>query len=104
MPEVRGRDLTDEEKDKIIRLYIEEEMGLHDIKSGLSTGYYNVQQVVKEAGVKRSRFEVNSIAQHKIALRRDINRDLFEDVCNEARAYFLGYMTADGYVIGTGKA
>lgn len=82
---------TKELVDKIIFLYIEEQLSTKSISSKLNMGEWSIWNCLKKNKIKlRDRFAFSQ--------KYEIDDTFFEKVDNEEKAYWLGWMYADGCV------
>ena len=83
--------ISEETKDLICDLYINEKMGIKKISKKLNIDYGSVKRALNKKGIKlRSLSE----AQKKYTL----NRNYFDDIDTQNKAYILGLLYADGNV------
>lgn len=86
----RKSDLTLEQKQEIYRLY---ESGMSSVKIG---EIFNKTASCIMGYITRSNIKVRSNKEN--SRRYHVNHDYFEDINNEEKAYWLGFIYADGYV------
>lgn len=81
-----------------VRRYIDGD-ALGQIASDFKTDFYSVRQAVKDAGELRPTSErISRAFRDKKVKKRWCNDDFFESIDTEEKAYWLGFLTADGNV------
>lgn len=90
--EIRGpkRKLQNGDKEEMIRLYTEEGLSAPKIAEKFGVVHTLVIRYLKQAGVERRSAE----ECHRIY---EINEDFFDVIDTEEKAYFLGFLYADGF-------
>lgn len=81
-------------QETIVRLY-QEGVEIKTISAGLEIDKTSVFNVLKRNGISLDRFERKTWRKYQI-----LNEDYFEEIDTEEKAYFLGFLMADGYVQG----
>ena len=87
--------ISDEEKQRMVDMYLS---GMSSVQIGAIVGRSasNVAGYIKRAGIQRRSNKENS-------RKYTLNHDYFENIDNEQKAYWLGFMYADGYVTKRGQ-
>ena len=83
--------ISEETKDLICDLYINEKMGIKKISKKLNIDYGSVKRALNKKGIKLRNL---SESQKKYTL----NRNYFDDIDTQNKAYILGLLYADGNV------
>ncbi|OXB94693.1 LAGLIDADG family homing endonuclease [Parageobacillus galactosidasius] len=78
--------LTENHKEQIIELYYKN-VSFEDIHKMLGVSMRSVSRVLKEAGINT-----------RLKNRYTLNHDYFEEIDTEEKAYWLGFLYADGFV------
>lgn len=91
----RPSDLTQEQKEEIYSLY---KQGYSSVKIGeiFNKSASCIMGYIKRAGIKSRSNKENSRVYN-------LDHDFFESIDSEEKAYWLGFIYADGYVTGTNK-
>lgn len=76
------------DENHIIDLYINKKLGVVDISKILKTNHKKVSAILKKNNI----FALNKC-------KYSINENYFENIDNQYKAYLLGFITADGYMI-----
>lgn len=82
---------TEKQKKDIVRMYIEESKTIEDIKKKYTTHAREISKILRENNIDTSYYMNRRI-------NRSINRDYFESIDTEEKAYLLGILMADGCV------
>ena len=82
---------TEQQKKDIVRMYIEESRTIDYIKKKYTTHDREISKILRENGIDTSYYQPRRI-------NRNINRDYFETIDTEEKAYILGILMADGCV------
>lgn len=81
------KELTEQEKDMIIEKYFERNMSVEEIRKYFNLTKRTMPLIFKERGI-------NSFRKNRYTL----NEKYFSNVDTERKAYWLGYLYADGFV------
>ena len=82
---------TEQQKKDIVRMYIEESKTIDYIKKKYTTHAREISKILRENGIDTSYYQPRKI-------NRNINKDYFETIDTEEKAYILGILMADGCV------
>lgn len=77
-------------KNKIIDLYINKRLSGDKISQAINVSRYLVYKVIKEAGIARNNSEKSK--------KYFCNSNYFNKIDDEHKAYWLGFIAADGYI------
>ena len=81
---------TDEFKNEVVRLYVEEKMGMHKIGAKLHTEHQKVKEILIERNIQLR-------TPSEFAKQYNINEHYFDIIDTQDKAYILGFLYADGY-------
>lgn len=87
----KKRRWTNKQKQDILRMYTKESMTIAEIKEVYTTHRREIGRILKDFGIDTSYYQPRSV-------NRSINRDFFEVIDTEEKAYILGLLMADGCV------
>ena len=82
--------ICDKYKSEIIDMYLNKKLSVLEIADNLNISIYTIYDGLKEWGVKRRSPSENS--------KFKANYKFFDKIDNENKAYWLGFMYADGYI------
>lgn len=88
------RNELDNYKSKIIDLYINRNIPCSKIASEMNCSLCGIYDALKRWGIKTR----NLSESHKVY---SLNENYFEKIDNEEKAYWLGFIYADGYITGS---
>lgn len=86
--------ISDKYKDEIIDMYLNDRLSVLKIAKILNISQYTIYDGLKAWGVKRRDF--NEMTGYTA------NYNFFDKIDSEAKAYWLGFMYADGYISNDG--
>ena len=84
-------------EDKIVKMYTEDKLSGCKISKELNISLYTVYSVLESKNIKRRSNSINS-------KKYKCNENFFDIIDTEEKAYWLGFMYADGYVISAKNA
>lgn len=82
---------TDKQKKDILDMYLNKSMTMKEIRKVYTTHYREIGKILKEFGIDTSYYQSRKV-------NRNINKDYFEDINTEEKAYILGLLIADGCI------
>lgn len=82
---------TSKQKQDILRMYTEESMSIAEIKAVYTTHAREISKILRDFGIDTSYYQPRRV-------NRNINKDFFEVIDTEEKAYILGLLMADGCV------
>nr|ABL87134.1 intron-encoded putative endonuclease [Staphylococcus phage 812]ABL87137.1 intron-encoded putative endonuclease [Staphylococcus phage 812] len=82
---------TSKQKQDILRMYTEESMSIAEIKTVYTTHSREISKILRDFGIDTSYYQSRRV-------NRNINKDFFEVIDTEEKAYILGLLMADGCV------
>ena len=88
---MRGIKTSDENKIKMLKMYNEDKMSLEKIAKYFDVAISTVHRILNQ-------LNYTPRSNREQALKYSFNEDYFENINNEHKAYWLGYICADGTI------
>lgn len=83
--------ITNQYKEKIIDMYLNENMNASQIAKVIDCHHSTISLAIKKWGIKKK--DMSDISR-----KFHINHNFFENIDSEQKAYWLGFIYADGYI------
>lgn len=90
------KEFTQEQRKEICRLYIEEKKGLQNIGNLFNSAQSTIKRILTEEGI--------TLRSHRESKKKyDYDETYFSQINTPDKAYWLGFLYADGFICKTGN-